>query len=249
MTCEAPTAKSEIAGYTLHVEQSRLLGSCWTIEPHTLHHAYTMLDEIHTAWPGMYAHCVRTAALAQTMAQHLPCADEEIDMLTVAALLHDYGKIYELPRFQEYGRLSQIQQHDLRVAHVRSGFTAIRERVDEGIARIMIAHHEFPQPVSESYPRTHTDIPLFSHGNNRRTSPNETLTKLQALCALADQLDAMTDPERVRNNGLQLIQTESHILKNIQEGRYWPESLRSHVPELVHEALTTLQQTFLTQIR
>lgn len=83
---------------------------------------------------------------------------------------------------------------------------------------------------------------------NSGTPPGEELTTLQALCALADQLDAMTDPERIRNNGLQLIQNESHILKNIQEGHYWPESIQSHIPNLVHEALTTLQRTFKTFI-
>ncbi len=253
MTCEqTPTRSISIDQAQLlstwHHEETGLLISCSTLPAETIFTAHTMLSEMKTAWPDMYGHCIRTASIAQSLARRLDLPAEERDQLTIAALLHDFGKTGLEKEFSHYENLEKPEQDALRIAHVRNGFEAIRDRIGKEVASIMVAHHEFPQPVCRSYPRNKNIPEEQRNGNERRITPDASLEQLQALCALADQIDAMTDETRPRNNGLQLIQTESHILTNIQSGQYWPESIRPLLPELVHEALTVLNQRFLTRV-
>lgn len=171
MTCEAPEiTQSDVLLSLWKREENRLCTTCTTREPATIRTTITMLSEMRSIWPQMYGHCVRSASIARCMADRIEYLQEETDALTIATLLHDYGKTTLHDRFFLYDSLSLTEQYELRVAHVRKGFDAIRTRIDEPVARIMVAHHEFPQPACESYPRDKTKLKLF-YGNELRNPP------------------------------------------------------------------------------
>lgn len=244
MICEISPAYQSAPSYAAIEEQ--LLTACHT-QSDLIPEVRGLLRVLQDISMPTYHHCVRAASIARTLAQAHGCSQEDTDTLTLATLLHDYGKVFHLNEFSDYDTLSPKQQHALRVAHVQDGYTAVLEYVGERIARIMVTHHEFPQPSCESYPRDKTQPEVWLE-NNHREPPSEAHETQQALCALADQLDAMTDSDRIRNNGLQLVQTESEILKHIQSAPYWPESIRPNLEPLVHEAIQTLKETYGTNI-
>jgi hypothetical protein len=84
----------------------------------------------------------------------------------------------------------------------------------------------------------------------RRAPVSPSVRRQQVFLALADQIDAMTDPYRGRNNGHTLISNERDIVANVLSSLYWSDSERSEIPRLVQvgtRVLTNLFGVHITQ--
>lgn len=94
-----------------------------------------------------YNHSVRTMTIATEVENYLSMDNHE---LSIAALLHDVGKIYIAPSIlDKKGRLNTIER-ELVDLHSYVGYMMLRDmKVNERISRIVLYHHGF-QPVALS---------------------------------------------------------------------------------------------------
>jgi HD-GYP domain-containing protein (c-di-GMP phosphodiesterase class II) len=90
------------------------------------------------------AHVQRTARWARAVACRLHFADEEIDRVYLAALLHDIGKISISPAIlHKRGALDEVEQRIIRL-HPEIGYHILLQAGGAfgALATIVVAHHE-----------------------------------------------------------------------------------------------------------
>jgi putative nucleotidyltransferase with HDIG domain len=102
-----------------------------------------LLAELRREDPALFEHSVLVWALTQRLAASLGYPEEEQEMITRAALVHDVGKL-TLPRslLDKPSRLTS-QEYALLQQHCAAGARLLKPlQVDDGIVELVYHHHE-----------------------------------------------------------------------------------------------------------
>lgn len=161
--------------------------------------ALTTVLEVHD--PESIGHQRRVADLVGTLARQLQWSAEEVESVTLAALIHDLGMVTVSPRV--LGKTDLLSGPEVM---------QIQRHVMAGVD--LIEHIEFPGPVTTLIAQHHERIngsgyPLGLHGD-------EVLRGAQ-LIGMADMLDAMTrnrpyQPAQTMAQALQVLQVSAGVL-------------------------------------
>jgi putative nucleotidyltransferase with HDIG domain len=132
-------------------------------------------EELDLRDGGTARHCETVARYAEAIARELGLADDVVESLRLAGLLHDVGKV-GVPRsiVRKPGPLSEDEWAAMR-DHPRIGADILDDAGLEDIREWILAHHE--RPDGEGYPRrlSDEDIPVEAK-----------------ILAVADAFEAMT---------------------------------------------------------
>lgn len=129
-----------------------------------------------------YVHCVNVSLLCNVFGKWLKLPKEELDMLTLAGLLHDIGKLTlpsELINKQE--RLTD-SEFTLIKTHTLQGYNMLKDKnLDERVVNAALMHHERCDGSGYPYRLKGNDIDTFAK-----------------IIAIVDVYDAMTSPRVYR---------------------------------------------------
>lgn len=88
------------------------------------------------------AHCKRTGRLAADIADYMGLRSEQIELLEIAAQLHDIGKVFiSRDILDKPGPLNQEEWVELR-RHPRLGYDLVDGNVPDIVASVVLTHHE-----------------------------------------------------------------------------------------------------------
>lgn len=149
--------------------------------------------EVHD--PESIGHQRRVADLVGTLARQLQWSAEEVESVTLAALIHDLGMVTVSPRV--LGKTALLSGPEVM---------QIQRHVMAGVQ--MVEHIEFPGPVTTLIAQHHERI--NGSGYPLGLKGDEVLRGAQ-LIGMADMLDAMT-----RNRPYQPAQTMAQALQVLQ---------------------------------
>jgi len=140
-------------------------------------------------------HALRMVKMAEATAVQLGCSDEEIHLASVAALLHDIGKI-GIPDhiLQKPGPLTDEERAVMR-HHPKIGYQILAQAGGgfEAVSHIVVAHHERWDGEGYPYGLSHEDIPLGAR-----------------ILAVVDSYDAMTS-DRPYRKALPISQAQAEL--------------------------------------
>ncbi len=92
--------------------------------------------------PELAAHGTRTGQLARDIAETMSLEPGRIDLLQMAASLHDIGKIFiSREILDKPGPLDEAEWEELR-HHPMMGYQLVRTRVPDVVSRVVLTHHE-----------------------------------------------------------------------------------------------------------
>lgn len=102
-----------------------------------------ILSNIRYFDDSTYAHSLNVAMLANILGRWLHLGDHDLKTLTVAAMLHDIGKVLIPPEIiKKPGRLTQ-QEFETIKQHPLKGYQLLKSKgVDENICQAALLHHE-----------------------------------------------------------------------------------------------------------
>ena len=109
---------------------------------------------------GVFGHSIGTGIIAREIAVDIGLCDDEVNMLYLAGLLHDIGKIFiedSILLSHEKLTLKQfniIKQHPERGARIAGRF------ISEKLAPPILYHHELPNGKGYPYGLRNEEIPL-----------------------------------------------------------------------------------------
>jgi hypothetical protein len=124
--------------------------------------SYPLLERFKTIAPGTYQHSLNVANLCETIAKDLKL---DIDLMKVAAMYHDIGKIWNPTYFSE--NISDENPHDKLDPQV--SFQIITRHASDGVA-ILIQEPDMPRQVLEIITRHHGDTVLQAMYNKVKDS-------------------------------------------------------------------------------
>ncbi|MBQ7077335.1 MAG: HD-GYP domain-containing protein [Lachnospiraceae bacterium] len=147
--------------------------------------AYTllgMLSALKTTDDSTYSHCVNVAIISRMIGGWLDMEEDELDDLTLAALLHDIGKCSVPPDIlKKKGRLLP-EEYDVMKMHTTYGYGILRgQDLPERVIDVALHHHE------------RADGTGYPHGLK-----GNSISDFAAITAIADVYDAMTSPRVYR---------------------------------------------------
>lgn len=137
---------------------------------------FDMLHSLRKNDDLTYVHCINVALIATIIARWINLAEEDIKVLTVAAILHDIGKLM-IPEkiLLKPGKLTDEEFQTIKT-HVNLGFNLLKEQqIDSRIKEACLLHHEKCDGSGYPFNLKGDKIPL--------------LTKI---ITIADVYDAMT---------------------------------------------------------
>jgi len=139
-------------------------------------HIFNMLHCIRDSEDMVFEHSVNVALICNVFADWMHLADEDKQVLTVAGLLHDAGKLL-VPEsiLNKPGRLTD-EEFDIAKMHAESGYEILKNaEIDERIKKAALDHHE--RFDGSGYPAG--------------KSGNE-IDMMSSIVGIADAYDAMT---------------------------------------------------------
>ena len=104
---------------------------------------FDMLHSLRKNDDLTYVHCINVALIATIIARWINLAEEDIKVLTVAAILHDIGKLM-IPEkiLLKPGKLTDEEFQTIKT-HVNLGFNLLKEQqIDSRIKEACLLHHE-----------------------------------------------------------------------------------------------------------
>lgn len=90
-----------------------------------------------------YAHCLNVSIISRMFGMWLKYSDEDLDVLTLAGLLHDIGKC-KIPNaiISKKGKLTDAEYEVIK-AHAQLGYDILKDQpLDERIKNAALMHHE-----------------------------------------------------------------------------------------------------------
>ncbi len=88
------------------------------------------------------SHGIRTANVAVAIANAMDLPDETVNLVALAARIHDIGKVKIDPQvLGKPGPLTDTEWVEMR-RHPQLGFDMVKDTVDPAIARVVLMHHE-----------------------------------------------------------------------------------------------------------
>lgn len=146
---------------------------------------FDMIHNMRSYDDSTYAHCINVAIICRVMAGWLNMSDEDTEVLTLAGLFHDIGKV-DIPDniLKKPGKLTD-EEFEIVKGHSQKGYNILKKLdIDERIKLAALQHHE--RCDGSGYPNRLTD---------------EKIDNFAKLVAIADVYDAMTSA-RVYRKGL-----------------------------------------------
>lgn len=107
-----------------------------------------------------YAHCLNVSIISRMFGMWLKYSDEDLDVLTLAGLLHDIGKC-KIPNaiISKKGKLTDAEYEVIK-AHAQLGYDILKDQpLDERIKNAALMHHE--RYDGSGYPN---HLPCACHG-------------------------------------------------------------------------------------
>jgi putative nucleotidyltransferase with HDIG domain len=158
-----------------------------------------------------YQHTEEVALLTNRVAVKLTLSSEDIDKLTLAAFLHDIGKLYISAKIlHKDSSLSDDEFAEIK-KHVDYGRKIlIAARIDPEIMGIALRHHEFKKEDGRSYPRS---------DSHKYSAQDQKTEKLARILAMVDSIQAAADHNRSYNKNKSQAEDESEKINyaDIQE--------------------------------
>lgn len=152
----------------------------------------TLITVLEVHDPDSVGHQRRVADLVSTLARRLQWSSEEVDAVTLAALIHDMGMV-SVPA-QVLGKVNMLTAGEVQ---------QIQQHVKTGVS--MVAHIDFPGPVTALIAQHHERIDGSGYPEGLK---GEEVLRGAQLIGMADMLDAMT-----RERPYQPVQTMDHALQ------------------------------------
>ena len=109
--------------------------------------SYPLLEKFKSIAPGTYQHCLNVANLCEVIAKSLKL---DVELLKVAAMYHDIGKIYNPGYFSE--NIGEENPHDKLDPQI--SFQIITRHVSDSIT-VLIAEKNMPREVLEIISKHH----------------------------------------------------------------------------------------------
>ncbi len=146
---------------------------------------FDMIHNMRSYDDSTYAHCMNVALICHVMAGWLHLSKEDSEVLVLAGLLHDIGKI-GIPDevIKKPGKLTP-EEFNIMKSHSQKGFDILKhQNLDERVKLTALQHHE--RCDGSGYPNGLSAVEI---------------TEFAKLVAIADVYDAMTSA-RVYRKGL-----------------------------------------------
>lgn len=143
---------------------------------------FDMIHNLRSIEDSIYAHSLNVAMISRMLGKWLELPEEELDLLTLAASLHDVGK-FLIPEevLNKEGKLTD-EEFALIKKHPVLGYEFLKnQNVDEHVKLAALMHHE--RCDGSGYPSGIT---------------TESIDKFAMIIAIADVYDAMTAARKYR---------------------------------------------------
>lgn len=104
---------------------------------------FSMILKMKNSSSSLYTHAVNVALMAQLLAQWVRCSDEEIEVVTLAGVLHDVGHL-ELSKTQmeTFSYVKELETNEYE-RHVISGYNLLKkQKVNQDVLQAILTHHE-----------------------------------------------------------------------------------------------------------
>ena len=145
------------------------------------------LEQLKQHHEDSYKHCIRVSLYCASMGKLNSYNPKGLEILTKAALLHDYGKIFvSLEILTKSGKLTEEEFKKIK-EHPRRTFIKLDGPKFKVCRKILISHHEYQDC---SYPRNNDD----RRGKNRqeeRRIPDNFIEECAQILAITDIFDAL----------------------------------------------------------
>jgi HD-GYP domain-containing protein (c-di-GMP phosphodiesterase class II) len=134
-----------------------------------------LIEVMEDVIEDLHGHVHRVSDLAVDLGTGLGLAEEDLDRLALAGVLHDVGKIHLDPGILgKPGPLDETER-ELMQRHPELGFAMTRNRMDPKVAEAILYHHERFDGRGYPFGLAGQDIPILSR-----------------IVLVADAFDAMT---------------------------------------------------------
>ncbi|MBO4214542.1 MAG: HD-GYP domain-containing protein [Lachnospiraceae bacterium] len=176
---------NDIVSKGAHLDRDELLAGANNLFSENSDTAYAllgMLNALKTTDDSTYSHSVNVAIIARMIGSWVKMSDQELNDLTLGALLHDIGKC-SIPEeiLKKKGKLLP-KEYELMKMHTTYGYGILRgQDLSPDIMDVALHHHE------------RNDGSGYPHGLEGKD-----IGDYAAITAIADVYDAMTSPRSYR---------------------------------------------------
>lgn len=169
----------EILDRDVPIDNDVLLGQTTTlIDPKaTTIEVFDMIHNMRQYDDSTYAHCINVSLICRIIAKWLQFNEEDTNVLTIAGLLHDIGKLSIPDSIIKKPDKLTSEEFDIIKTHTTNGFEVLRRQknIDKRILNAALMHHE--RCDGSGYPNG-------LHANQ--------IDDFAKIVAIADVYDAMT---------------------------------------------------------
>ena len=169
---------NEVVRQNLPIDTSSLLNQTTSLimPSSTGLHIFDMLHNMREFDDSTYTHCINVALISRVLAQWLHMSNEDIEVATLAGLLHDIGKL-TVPEeiLLKPGALTP-DEYSVIKRHANDGYSYLKNQdIDPRIKEACLFHHERCDGSGYPFGLSGDKIPVFAR-----------------IVAIADVYDAMT---------------------------------------------------------
>jgi len=111
---------------------------------------------------GVFGHSVATGIIAREIAVDIGLCDDEANVLYLAGLLHDVGKIFIEDSILLSREDLTLKQFNIIKQHPERGARIVERYISEKLAPPILYHHELPDGKGYPYGLQKDDIPFFA---------------------------------------------------------------------------------------
>ncbi len=168
------------------IDTSQLLASISNLlhSRNTIVELFDMIYNMRTTSDSVYAHCLNVALISRMIGRWLRCDPHDLDVLTLAGLLHDIGKLL-IPEeiLNKPGSLTDEEFAKIK-EHPKRGYEIVKNQpnLDPRIKKTVLMHHE--RCDGSGYPTGLTE---------------DFIDNFAMVVAIADVYDAMTAARSYRS--------------------------------------------------
>jgi putative nucleotidyltransferase with HDIG domain len=109
---------------------------------------------------GVFGHSIVTGVIAREIAVDLGLCDDEVNILYLAGLLHDIGKIFIEDSILLSHENLTFKQFNIIKQHPERGARIVERFISEKLAPPILYHHELPNGKGYPYGLQNDEIPL-----------------------------------------------------------------------------------------
>lgn len=121
-----------------------------------------LIEVMEDVIEDLHGHVHRVSDLAVNLGTGLALAEEDLDRLALAGVLHDVGKIHLDPSILGKPGPLTDSEFELMRRHPELGFAMTRNRLDSKVAEAILYHHERWDGRGYPFGLTAEEIPILS---------------------------------------------------------------------------------------